>query len=141
MKAADSSWRTWMNRSLSWFLRRDSKMPLMPSPGSPKTVSTPQASSFSTITSPVVFAITHLLDPGDARPHGPAPDGLPDPVPTARIPADTHIVAVPGRDGDRENRRTRLGTSPTPRPVGRGFSRSGRGGFGKSPNGLGFSNK
>src|SRR5262245_61550773 len=46
-----------MKRILSWFLRKDSKMPLMPSPGIPKTVSTPHLSNFSTITSPVVVAM------------------------------------------------------------------------------------
>src|SRR3984957_7917025 len=48
MKAADSSCRTWMNRIRSFCFRRASKTPLMPSPGKPNTVSTPQASRRST---------------------------------------------------------------------------------------------
>src|SRR3954469_112339 len=43
MNAADSSWRTWIKRTFSWRTRRASMMPLMPSPGRPKTVSTPQS--------------------------------------------------------------------------------------------------
>ena len=55
MNAADSSWRTWMKRTCSWCVRSASMMPLMPSPGSPKTVSTPQSISVSTSTSAAVL--------------------------------------------------------------------------------------
>src|SRR5690606_7647475 len=48
MNAADSSWRTWMKRMRFSCARRDSMMPLIPSPGSPKMVSTPQAQRVST---------------------------------------------------------------------------------------------
>src|SRR5437588_10367365 len=46
-----------MKRTRSWRLRRASMMPLMPSPGSPKTVSTPQSMMPSTSTSAAVCAI------------------------------------------------------------------------------------
>src|SRR3984957_8753855 len=43
MNAAASSWWTSTNLIRSWCRRRPSMIPLMPSPGSPKTVSTPQS--------------------------------------------------------------------------------------------------
>src|SRR5216684_6054151 len=51
MNAADSSCRTWMNDMRSWRVRNASMMPLMPSPGRPKTTSTPQSISVSMRTS------------------------------------------------------------------------------------------
>src|SRR4051794_3303776 len=45
MNAAASSWCTRTNLISSWCRRSPSMIPLMPSPGSPKTVSTPQATS------------------------------------------------------------------------------------------------
>jgi hypothetical protein len=46
---ADSSWRTWMNRMLSFARSSAVITPLMPSPGYPKIVRTPQAFSLSTM--------------------------------------------------------------------------------------------
>lgn len=43
MNAADSSWRTCTKRMRSCRVRSASMMPLMPSPGMPKTTSTPQS--------------------------------------------------------------------------------------------------
>src|SRR5579859_1166910 len=57
MKAAASSWRTCMNRILSSCVRRDSTIPLIPSPGSPKTTSTPQSNKVSTSTSAAVIKV------------------------------------------------------------------------------------
>src|SRR6185437_7467800 len=59
MKAAASSWRTWMNRTLSCRLRSDSMIPLMPSPGSPKITSTPQSRTVSIRISAAVSAMTN----------------------------------------------------------------------------------
>src|SRR5262245_36224713 len=61
MKAADSSCRTWTNRIFSWRWRRDTMIPLMPSPGMPKIVSTPQSMSVSMSTSAAVVATVILL--------------------------------------------------------------------------------
>src|ERR1051325_60141 len=61
MKAADSSCRTWMNRIRSWRWRSASMMPLMPSPGSPKTTSTPQSWMVSISTSAAVCAMVDHL--------------------------------------------------------------------------------
>ncbi len=55
-----------MNLSLSWCVRSASKISLTPSPGRPKTVSTPQSINRSIITSDVVFPI--MLVPGNAFP-------------------------------------------------------------------------
>src|SRR5436190_15035171 len=57
MKAAASSWRTWMKRTRSCLCLSASMMPLMPSPGRPKTVSTPQSIMPSMSTSAAVRAI------------------------------------------------------------------------------------
>src|SRR5919199_4472098 len=59
-KAAASSCRTWMNLIRSWCVRSASKMPLMPSPGNPKMVSTSHATRRSTSRSATVFAIPGL---------------------------------------------------------------------------------
>src|SRR5437762_10696733 len=59
MKAAASSCRTCMKRILSLRTRRASMIPLMPSPGRPKIVSTPQSESDSTKTSDAVVAILY----------------------------------------------------------------------------------
>src|SRR5579871_651550 len=56
--AAASSCRTWINLICFWWVRNASMMPLMPSPGIPKTVSTPQSMRRSTITSDAVFAMS-----------------------------------------------------------------------------------
>src|SRR5438046_1370062 len=61
MKAAASSCRTWMNRMRSRRVRSASMMPLMPSPGRPKTTSTPQSWIVSISTSAAVWAMTGLL--------------------------------------------------------------------------------
>jgi hypothetical protein len=45
----------------SWHSRSDSMMPLMPSPGSPKTVSTPHSNRHSTMRSAAVAAMGHFL--------------------------------------------------------------------------------
>src|SRR5437899_616288 len=70
-----------MNRILSLFLRKASKIPLIPSPGRPKAVSTPQPINLSTITSPVVFAIS-----------GP-PQGVKGSLPTATERRTLHAGA------------------------------------------------
>src|SRR5919201_2761779 len=57
MNAADSSCRTWMNRMRSWRVRSASMIPLMPSPGRPKTTSTSQSSKVSINTSAAVSAM------------------------------------------------------------------------------------
>ncbi len=85
MKAADSSCRTWMKRTLSWRWRNASMMPLTPSPGMPNTTSTPQSIKVSTRTSPAVLAMGLLLslrprtqNPGACasfRPPSPGEDG------------------------------------------------------------------
>src|SRR6185437_15954572 len=54
MKAALSSWRTWMKRMRSWRVRKASMIPFMPSPGRPKTMSIPQAMRPSTSRSDAV---------------------------------------------------------------------------------------
>src|SRR5829696_2860313 len=61
MKAAASSWRTCMKRTRSCLVRNASIIPLMPLPGRPKTVSTPQSMMPSTSTSAAVPAIALLL--------------------------------------------------------------------------------
>src|SRR5918911_1703034 len=61
MNAAASSWRTCMKRTRSCLWRKASMMPLMPSPGRPKTVSTPQSMMLSMSTSAAVSAIARLL--------------------------------------------------------------------------------
>src|SRR5437763_5300224 len=61
MKAAASSWRTWTKRSFSWCWRKDSIMPLMPSPGRPKTTSTPQSMRVWMSRSAAVVAINCSL--------------------------------------------------------------------------------
>ncbi len=58
--APTSSCRTWMNRMRSCALRSASIRPLIPSPGSPKIVSTPQPISRSTRTSDAVVVV--LID-------------------------------------------------------------------------------
>lgn len=63
MKAAASSCRTWMKRILSFCLRRASKTPLIPSPGSPNIVSTPHAIKRSTSTSEASGTVHLLSDP------------------------------------------------------------------------------
>src|SRR5579864_2364873 len=64
MNAAISSWRAWMNsiRLPPFFSARlrAPNTPLIPSPGYPKMMRTPQACSRSTIKSPTVF---DMLDP------------------------------------------------------------------------------
>jgi hypothetical protein len=45
------SWRS------SWWRRRPSMIPLMPSPGSPNTVSTPQSASRSTSSSDAILSM------------------------------------------------------------------------------------
>src|SRR3954453_16310123 len=87
-----------MNRILSLFFRSDSKIPLIPSPGRPNAVSTPQESNFSTITSPVVLAITHLLDLGPSL--------------TIGCFSAKGIVAPPGPGDDREMGRNGVGRFP-----------------------------
>src|SRR5581483_5976655 len=70
MKAAASSCRTRMKRMLSLRARNASMIPLMLSPGKPKTTSTPHSSKHSTSTSPAVIATSfrdtpqlhHLLE-------------------------------------------------------------------------------
>src|SRR3954470_13787027 len=46
----------------SWHCRSDSMMPLMPSPGSPKTVSTPHSNRHSTMRSAAVAAMGTFPD-------------------------------------------------------------------------------
>src|SRR3954454_7842223 len=58
MNAAASSWWTSTKRTRSALRRSPSMIPLMPSPGSPKTVSTPQSARRETNTSDVIAAIT-----------------------------------------------------------------------------------
>src|SRR3954468_7854764 len=60
MKAAASSWWTSMNLTRSCSRRRPSMIPLMPSPGRPKTVSTPQSASRETRACAASFAMCHL---------------------------------------------------------------------------------
>src|SRR4030095_6320973 len=57
MNAAASSWRTCTNRIRSWRVRSASMIPLMPSPGRPKTTSTPQSCMVSIRMSAAVDAI------------------------------------------------------------------------------------
>src|SRR3954462_4876485 len=57
MNAAASSCLVCTKRILSFALRKASMMPLIPSPGIPKIVSTPQSTRLSTITSAAVCAI------------------------------------------------------------------------------------
>src|SRR5919197_4984441 len=59
--AAVSSWRTWTKRTSSSRARSASMKPLMPSPGRPKIVSTPQSVSRSRIKSETVVAISPCL--------------------------------------------------------------------------------
>src|SRR4051794_10104132 len=90
MNAAASSWRTWMKRTSSWRFRSASMMPLMPSPGIPKMVSTPQSIRFSTRISAPVFAIARSFRAsrnyiagrmrGPASEEGNGSDPLPDRV-------------------------------------------------------------
>src|SRR5690349_24720923 len=61
MNAAASSWCTRKNRTCSRCRRRPSMIPLMPSPGIPKTVSTPHSASRSISDSDAILAITTLL--------------------------------------------------------------------------------
>ena len=61
MKAAASSCATRTNRIRSSFRRRPSMIPLMPSPGRPKTVSTPQSINRSTRSSEAILLISSLL--------------------------------------------------------------------------------
>ena len=58
MNAAASSWWTRKNLTRSECRRKPSMIPLMPSPGRPKTVSTPQSASRSISTSDAIVAIT-----------------------------------------------------------------------------------
>src|SRR5579875_1991691 len=62
MKAAASSWRTWMKRTLFWRVRKASMMALLPSPRNPKITFTLQSRSLSTKKSEVVSAT--VLPPG-----------------------------------------------------------------------------
>src|SRR3989440_7996043 len=57
MNAAASSWCTRTNRTRSALRRRPSMIPLIPSPGSPNTVSTPQSASRATSTSAAIAAM------------------------------------------------------------------------------------
>src|SRR3954468_21874774 len=61
MNAAASSWCTRTILTLSWWRRSPSMIPLIPSPGRPKIVSTPQAANCSTRASLTsAFAISVL---------------------------------------------------------------------------------
>src|SRR5919109_373085 len=74
MKAAPSSWWTSTKRTLSWWRRKPSMSLLMPSPGRPNTVSTPQPASRSTSSSDAILSTRSLLSRCAARwPSGPAP--------------------------------------------------------------------
>src|SRR5829696_9935898 len=73
MNAAASSWWTSTNRTLSWWRRSPSMIPLIPSPGSPNTVSTPHSASRSTSSSD---AILSMRTPSVARRTGQSPGGL-----------------------------------------------------------------
>src|SRR5215216_5740719 len=55
--AAASSWWTSTNRTLSWWRRSPSMIPLIPSPGSPNTVSTPHSASRSTSSSDAILSM------------------------------------------------------------------------------------
>src|SRR5215216_1804131 len=57
MNAAASSWWTSTNRTLSWWRRSPSMIPLIPSPGSPNTVSTPHSASRSTSSSDAILSM------------------------------------------------------------------------------------
>src|SRR5919112_2709267 len=57
MNAAASSWCTSTNRTLSWWRRSPSIIPLIPSPGSPNTVSTPHSASRSTSSSDAILSM------------------------------------------------------------------------------------
>src|ERR687888_2017781 len=62
MKAAASSWWTSTKRIRSWWRRSPSMIPLMPSPGRPNTVSTPQSASRSASRSVAIcFTVTLLV--------------------------------------------------------------------------------
>src|SRR5687768_4657098 len=56
-----------MNRIASCRCRSDSMMPLIPSPGSPNTTSTPHLCNTSTSTSAAVFAIFSLAKRGETN--------------------------------------------------------------------------
>src|SRR5690348_2611484 len=68
MNAAASSWCTRTKRIRSWCRRSASNSPLMPSPGKPKIVSTPQSASLSTRDSEAIFFMTPPRDQGGVRP-------------------------------------------------------------------------
>src|SRR5690242_9442994 len=61
MNAAASSWCTRKNRTRSLWRRSPSMIPLIPSPGRPKTVSTPQSASRSISSSDAICAMGLLL--------------------------------------------------------------------------------
>src|SRR5690348_8961851 len=61
MNAAASSWCTRKNRTRSDWRRSPSMIPLIPSPGRPKTVSTPQSASRSISSSDAICAMGLLL--------------------------------------------------------------------------------
>src|SRR5579875_3884878 len=61
MNAAASSWWTRKNLIRSEWRRRPSMIPLTPSPGRPKTVSTPQSASRSISSSDAICAMTSPL--------------------------------------------------------------------------------
>src|SRR2546423_2896884 len=61
MNAAASSWCTRKKRTRSDWRRRPSMIPLIPSPGRPKTVSTPQSASRSISSSDAICAMGLLL--------------------------------------------------------------------------------
>src|SRR6478609_6760326 len=90
MNAAASSWCTRKNRTCSRCRRRPSMIPLMPSPGRPKTVSTPHSASRSISDSDAILAIRTLL-------YG--CNGICGAGPPARLPdsgAEPGPVAQPG---------------------------------------------
>src|SRR6266511_1344083 len=78
----------------SWWRRKPSMIPLMPSPGSPKTVSTPQSMRRSTRSSEAIFFMARTPSFGGRV--GKGPKRTSSSVPYRRI--DGHTDA-PGRGG------------------------------------------
>src|SRR6202000_1892132 len=85
MNAAASSWWTRTNLTRSWWRRRPSMIPLMPSPGTPKTVSPPQSASRAISSSDAICAMTSpwsvvSADPVGVGVGGPKLQAQPGPV-------------------------------------------------------------
>src|SRR5689334_5222250 len=116
MKAAPSSWRTWMKRIFSWRVRSASMIPLLPSPGNPKMTDTPQSIRRSMSRSETVWAIDEAPwdEDAPARPPRLRSAGSPPPEET-RQPVTRFVTIPPGQGIRRAADQQRPGAQDRPR--------------------------